>query len=288
MITKFINKLKENYFISIIIEFFSLVSKNNISQLSIQGAYYVFASLVPFLILLLTLLKFTPLDFNFATKMIVEGVPPYFQSFAYDMVNQVYNNSNFVMSFSILILLVTASKGIYIIIQGFNVINNVDSKSSFFKHFLFSLLYTLIFIFAIPIIVILTIFGQSIIELLINIVPFISDFQLTIVIMRLLGSTLLIFILLLIMYKFLPSIKMKFKDILLGTLIATICWQLFSYLFSIYVNFSLKNASLYGSMSIMLILLFWLYGIYYIIFIGAQINAMIYNKRLNRDIKVSK
>lgn len=275
---KIIDKVLSNKIVKVGIDFFSLASKNGISQLSVQGAYYVFASLVPFLILLLTMLRYTPLDFEFATKMILEGVPVYFQGFAKDIVKQIYNNSNFAMSFSVIILLWTASKGIYVIIDGFNIINKTQKKTSYFKDLVFSLLYTLIFILAIPVLVIVTIFGQTIIGTLVDFIPLINKFQFVIFITRILGSTMIIFLLLFVMYKFLPTIKMKVKDILLGTLIATISWQIFSYMFSIYVDISLQKASLYGSMSIILILLFWLYCVYFIIFTGAQINYMVYNK----------
>ena len=274
-----VNKITSNVLVKNLIDFFKLVSKSKVSAFAVQGAYYVFASLVPFLILILTILRFTPFDMKFASQQIVNGIPEYFQGFALGVVDQIYNNSSLAMSFSILTLIWTASKGIYVIVDGFNSIYNTTKKTSYIKDLLYSLLYTVIFVLAVPVLIIVTVFGQAIIDFLIKYIPIINRFQNTIVIGKALGSTAIIFLLLFVMYKFMPNKKLKVKDIFVGTIISTIAWQIFTYAFSLYVNISLSKASIYGSMNIILILLFWLYCIYFIIFAGAQINAMMNNKR---------
>lgn len=276
---KLIYKIKKNKVVRVLFEFLSLMSKNGISAYSVQGAYYVFASTVPFLILILTILKYTPLDMNFASQKIVETLPAYFQSFGKDIVEQIYTNSNLAMSFSIITLIWTASKGIYVIVDGLNIINNTEKHTSYIKDLIFSILYTLIFAFAVPVLIVVAVFGQSIMDLLMKYIPILNKFQTTLVLSKFIGSTMIIFLLLILIYKFMPNKKMKLKDIILGTLVSTMIWQLFTYAFSLYVDISLKNASLYGGMNIILIFLFWLYCTYYIIFVGAQINAMAYNKR---------
>ena len=276
---RLIYKIKNNKVVSSVLEFFGLMSKNGISAYAVQGAYYVFASIVPFFILVLTILKFTPLDMEFASQKIVESIPGYFQSFGKEIVEQIYTNSNLAMSFSILTLIWTASKGIYVIVDGLNSINGTEKQTTYLKDLIFSILYTVIFVFAVPLLIVVTVFGQSIIDLLMKYIPILNKFATTIALSKLIGSTLVIFVLLILIYKFMPNKKMKFKDIILGSIVSTIAWQIFTYAFSLYVNISLKKASLYGSMNIILIFLFWLYCIYYIIFLGAQLNAMVYNKR---------
>lgn len=276
---KLLLSIKKQKVVVSLIEFLDLVNENNLSQLSAQGAYFIFASLVPFLILLLTLLRFSPFDFKCATKLITESVPEYFRSFSLDIISQIYKNADFAFSLSIITLLWTSSKGIYVLIDGFNIINKTRKKTTYFKNLFFSSLYTLMFIIFFPLLVLITVFGQSIITLLIDFLPVLNKVKLLIFFSKFIISTLVIFAVLCFIYKFFSNIKFKFKEVIFGSLFSTLVWQIFSFLFGMYVDFSLKNANIYGSMSIILILLFWLYWLYFIIFVGAQINYFLHYRK---------
>lgn len=276
---KLLSSIKNQKIFTFLVDFLDLINENNLSQLSAQGAYFIFASLVPFLILLLTMLRFSPFDLEFATKLILESVPNYFKDFSLDIIRQIYKNANFAFSFSIIILLWTSSKGIYVLIDGFNIINKTRKKTTYFKNLFFSTIYTLIFIIFLPLLILVTIFGQTMISFLIDFLPILSQFKLIIVFFKFIISSLLILFVLIFIYKFLSNVKYRFKDVLYGSLFSMFMWQLFSFLFGLYVEFSLRNANVYGSMSIILILLFWLYWLYFIIFLGAQINYFIYCKK---------
>ena len=81
-----------------------------------------------------------------------------------------------------------------------------------------------------------------------------------------------------LMYKALPSLKLKFFEQLPGAVAASLGWMLLSYGFSIYVNSS-SRISLYGSLTSFILFLFWLWLAMCIIFIGGEINAVIHDRK---------
>ena len=55
---------------------------------------------------------------------------------------------------------------------------------------------------------------------------------------------------------------------------AAVGWAGFSYLYSFYIN-NITNFSVYGSITLVIFFLMWMYVCFYILFIGAEINGFI-------------
>jgi membrane protein len=65
----------------------------------------------------------------------------------------------------------------------------------------------------------------------------------------------------------------KWHWVSVGSLFATVVWLIASAAFSLYVSNFANYDRLYGSLGAVIILLFWLYISFYIVLIGAEINA---------------
>ena len=74
-----------------------------------------------------------------------------------------------------------------------------------------------------------------------------------------------------ITYTFVPNKKMRLRYQIPGAVFTAVGWNLFSFVFSIYVE-SFNGMSLYGSLSTIVIMMFWLYCCLYIFLIGANLN----------------
>jgi membrane protein len=72
---------------------------------------------------------------------------------------------------------------------------------------------------------------------------------------------------------------MKFEEQLPGAFFAATVWSMFSWGFSLYVTYS-NSYSIYGSLSIIVIIMLWLYFCMYIMLIGAYLNR--YFRPVNR------
>jgi membrane protein len=65
----------------------------------------------------------------------------------------------------------------------------------------------------------------------------------------------------------------KWHWVTVGSLFATVAWLLASAAFSLYVSHFANYDRIYGSLGAVIILLFWLYISFYIVLLGAEINA---------------
>jgi membrane protein len=77
-----------------------------------------------------------------------------------------------------------------------------------------------------------------------------------------------------LIYKYLPNRKLKFNNIMIGTIFATFGWVSASLLFSFYVNNFANYEIIYGSLGGIFALIIWLYISTLIILLGGELNAI--------------
>ncbi len=80
-------------------------------------------------------------------------------------------------------------------------------------------------------------------------------------------------LLLLLLYTFFSGKRENPFRHLPGAVFTMVAWLAFSEGFSIYLDFNTTYGTLYGDMSVMVVMLLWLYFSIYILFVGAGINA---------------
>ncbi|MCD7765655.1 MAG: YihY/virulence factor BrkB family protein [Lachnospiraceae bacterium] len=74
------------------------------------------------------------------------------------------------------------------------------------------------------------------------------------------------------MYSYLPGRRMRFSSQLPGAIFASISWSIFSFIFSMYLDYSTNMSVIYGSLTTLVVVMLWLYVCMYLWFIGAEIN----------------
>ena len=57
-----------------------------------------------------------------------------------------------------------------------------------------------------------------------------------------------------------------------GAVFTSVAWAVFSYVFSIYLEYASNMSVLYGSLTTLVVVMLWLYFCMYLLFIGAEIN----------------
>ena len=80
-------------------------------------------------------------------------------------------------------------------------------------------------------------------------------------------------------YTYIPDTKLKFTEQVPGACFAAVVWSVFSWGFSMYVSYG-NGYSIYGSLTIIVIIMLWMYFCMYIILIGAYLNR--YFRPVNR------
>lgn len=264
------NKVLNNMYISIK-DFFKNLNKHHISEYTAQCAYYTILSVIPFLILIVTLIQYTGISSNSLFSIIQSVVPATMSDAAFSIVQEVYSKSVGTISISAIFVLWSAMKGFYALSKGLCNVYETDKEHNYFNIRLRSFTSTILLAFAIFLVLVISVFGNSILEFT-QLKFTISEQIVNIFKVTKIGIYLLLFIIILLMYRFVPGHKQSFKNQLPGAIVATLGWYMLSLFFSIYIDTFKGFSIMYGSLTTIVLAMMWVYFCMYSILIGAEVN----------------
>lgn len=176
-------------------------------------------------------------------------------------------------------LLWSSSKGTRSIMNGIHMAFRTRETRNYWSHLVLSILYTLALIVVIILFVILIVYGNVLASYLATILD--ADYLVSFLahLIRFLIPFTLLFLICLSLYTLVPDRSLTVKDALPGAALATVLMFVVSPLFSFFSNTSIQYSILYGSISGIVIVCFWMYYFSFIFMLGAEINAVIYELR---------
>ncbi|MEW9676966.1 YihY/virulence factor BrkB family protein [Lentibacillus sp. L22] len=252
---------------------------DDVFGLSAQLAYFLLLSLFPFLLFLVTLVGYLPIDEDAVMDFIKTYAPADITDLITSNMSELVNNQNGgLLSIGIIGTLWSASNGIKAVMKAFNRAHEIEEDRSFVFGRLISIVLTIAMVVVICVSLLLPIFGKMIGEYLFSLFGATDSFIYFWSAMRWVISSVIIFIVLILMYKLAPNTKIYFKQAIWGAIFATIGWQLVSLAFSYYVNTLGNYSATYGSLGAVIVLMIWFYISGIIIIIGGVINATIMNR----------
>ena len=253
--------------------FLDAMQGDHVGAYAAQSAYFIMLSFIPFIILLITLLQYTPLtqsDLYAAAQVIF---PDSMDGFVIDIIHEVYSKSAVTVSLSAITAAWSAGKGFLALMRGMNTIYDVEEHRNYFILRFRSAISTVIFVVSIILSLVVLVFGNSIHQVALAHLPILA--VITGMIMRMKDIVAIAFLTLvfMILYRFVPNRKARLYSQAPGALFSSVCWYLFSIAFSLYVNYSPGLSNMYGSLTTIVLVMLWLYFCMYIILIGAEINS---------------
>lgn len=262
---------KKKLIFTIIKNFFVQLRRDNVNSYAASCAFFFFMSLIPIIILLCALLPFTSVQESDLLALIYKELPETTASLISSIIKEAYNKSVGIISVAAVMSLWSAGKGVNGLILGLNAIEHVyDKRNSLITRILASL-YTLVFLGAILVYVLLMIYGRVVKNVIVRHFPAVDNVLSFLVLFRSGITIILMTLVFMILFAFLPYNRPRMKHQLAGAFFTACTWTGFSYFFSLYVE--RHNAfSLYGSLTTIIILCFWLYFCMYFFFIGANMN----------------
>lgn len=239
-----------------------------------QSAYFFVLSLIPIILLLLTLVQYTPLTKDMIIEAVVEAFPASINTMLVSIVNQVYNRSGSIIPITIIVALWSAGKGVLAITSGLNKVYESEETRNYFVLRLRASFYTVVFLVAIVISLLLSVFGNTLSLFIVSHFPIMKKVLAFILSIRTLGSFIMLTLFWILIYRFLPNRKDKLRNQVPGAVFAASGWLLLSFVFSIYLNIFTGFSNMYGSMTTIILLLLWLYGCMYIVLLGGEVNVI--------------
>ena len=105
-----------------VMEITGQVGKDHVGAYAAQAAYFFMLSMIPIILLLITLVQYTPVTKADVMTAVLQVFPKSVDSLITSIVNQVYNQSGGIISLTIIVALWSAGKGVLALTTGLNCV----------------------------------------------------------------------------------------------------------------------------------------------------------------------
>jgi membrane protein len=288
---RFFNKADVKHAWKIIATTFISFNDDNGLKLSASLAYYTIFSIAPLLILIISLAGLFFGDAA-ATNRIYPQIAHYVGSPAALQIQdilkhlQLSGKSGTAVVFGVITLFLGAS-GIFLEIQdSLNIIWNVKAKP---KRGWLKLIQNRLLSFSLIIGLGFLLLASLLINLLISALEqWIEHFMHAVTALLVKGINLgltfiIISTLFAIIFKFLPDVKIKWREVRSGAIFTAILFMLGQYVISLYIQYTAK-ASVYGAAGSILVIMAWIYYTSAILYIGAEYTE-VYSEAIGSKIE---
>ena len=250
---------------------------DNLSAYAAQTAFFIFISIFPFLMLFLNLLKYIPF---FSSENIESWTMEVFSPLIGELLKGILREagetgSGALISITTIAALWSCSKCVLGIIYGLNSVYKTTEKRGYIQLRATAVFYTVGFIAALVVVLLLMVFGNMILNLLMTYVPALGSLANAVRIIRWLVSFGFLMVFFMFLYTVIPERKTKFRNELPGAVVSAVGWVGFSALYSLYMDMFASRSNIYGSLAAIVFFLLWLYICMIILFVGAEINDIL-------------
>ncbi len=257
--------------IQIIRNFIKGAGERNLSIYAASSAFYVVLSAVPMLIIISYIIPFTGLREDFVVEVMVRFLPATTREFMVSLAEYVYKGSTNMLPVAVVVAIWSAGRGMLSLIKGLNEIHGIAEQRGYIKLRLISSFYTVLLLVGLIFTLVVSVFGQSIYENFLIQVPVLHQLVELVLRFRHWLPVLVLSIVFTLLYTYVPDIKTSLKRQAYGGVMAALGCSVFSYCFSVYVD-NYNDFSSYGSISIIIIVMLWLYFTLYILLYGAYLG----------------
>ena len=268
-----------------IFKFVDRVGQDHVGAYAAQSAFFLVLSLIPIILLLLTLVQYTPVTKADVMSAAYELFPVTIRTTIVSIINEVYNQSRALIPVTALVAIWSAGRGTMAITNGLNCIHKESETRNYFFLRIRAAFYTILLIVAIVLCLVLLGFGNSI-SLLVNqhipVFRYITDFIIEI---RTIAILCVLVVFSICVYRFLPNNQKKLKSQLPGAIFTAVGWTMASFLISVYMDIFKGFTNMYGSLTTVVLIMLWFYFCMYILLIGGEINVLV-EEKLGESIKV--
>lgn len=261
-------------------DFSKQMGQQNISAFASSTAFFFFLSLVPMLILICTVIPYTPLTEENLLMAFGGLIPEKIYPLAEELIREVFEKSVGLLSIAAVVTLWTAGKGMLALMRGLNAVGKVQETRNYIWVRLVASFYTAVMMAMVLLSLLVVVFGNRLVDMLLYKMPQFQPLVALLMNLRFLALWLILTILFAAVFAYVPNGRFRFWEQLPGAAITAVGWSLFSWGFSLYVDWT--DYSIYGSLSIIILVMLWLYFCMYIILVGAYLNH--YFSALNRVI----
>lgn len=275
--TKIRSKNKYQRAVNLAFRFRKKMVVDKIDVYSAQACFNILMGIIPLLMLVLALLRFTPITEDMVMDTLSSLITSGYMDQVKAIVSSVYQGSLTALSFSIIAVIWVSGKGVMGLANGLNNIYHLRENRNYFYIRGRSSLYTIPVVAMMAFGLTFLVYGVRFQMALESLFPIMRNFSRAVMYIFIVIGLLFLTLIFNLLYSFLPSVHKTFRSQRYGAIFTTIAWIIFSFFFQLWVTLSKNLSILYGGLLTIIIALTWMYFLVYIFFLGAEINDFIEN-----------
>ena len=253
------------------------VAEAEVAVYASGAAFFLFLSIIPMIMLVSGLLPHGAIAQKDMVNISQAVIPERVYSFLMGIVDSYHRSNMTLLSFSAVVIVWSASKGMLALIRGLNHIYEVEESRNYIVLRLKAAFYTVFLLFALVLSIGILVFGNTVAKMLI------PDGGFAETLWRVFGGLRHVFVAGMIsvvfctMYSLLPNNQLSWREHYPGAVFTSVFWTLYSFAFSVYIDY-FDGFAMYGSLTTIIIVMIWLYFCMYIFFCGALVNKWIFER----------
>ena len=270
-------KIRETKIYKRLSELLLIISEKRIDTYSAGAAFYIFMSFIPYLLILLSTIKYLPFSKQDLLNFIDDILPIELNEIVVYMIDELYSRGIGTLSISIIAAIWASAKGVLGITKGLNEIFSVGNTWNYLYLRTRSAICTLLLMLAMILMLVISVFGNAITNIVNRYVTIPSHITNLLAVKNIIMWVVL-FAMFMFFFCVLPAKKNKAHSQIIGAAASSFLWILFTKLFSFYLS-TFNGYSMYGGFAIILVIGVWLYAGMYIMFMGALANELIASRK---------
>lgn len=252
------------------------VKFDHVSSFAGHAALFLLMSIFPMAMFCISIFSYLPIDIGRLTQYLLTIIPEGSLPLVNQILAEAYAGSTTIMtSFTMLVMLFCASKGVYAVIIGMNAVYGIRETRGTMLLYALAAAYVVIFFAAIGLMMILIVLGNNIFNWLLQFVPGMIAFDRLFRYGKYLCMLVFLLVFFLLVYMNVPDRRSKIRYEFFGALFSTVAWLAYPWAFSYYISNFANYSVTYGSLATVVIFILWLYGTMNIVFVGAEINVVL-------------
>jgi membrane protein len=261
--------------------FASGMTYKDVASYASSMAFFFFIALIPLLIILSKLLPLTGISDDQLIRVVTRVTPEIVDVMVVIIVKQAYSSTTGIISISAVVILYATARGMLALLRGLNRIFDAKVRHGGISVIIRAGIYTLLMLLYLILLLLIIVYGESIMIFLVSHIKVLDRVPLLFNFRYLLMMALGV-ISLMAVYAYVPSERQPFKKQLPGAVFTTVAWVVFSFFFSLFIGSSIYG-TYYGSLAAIVIFMMWLYGCFYILLMGANLNLSVVSSPMRKS-----
>ena len=191
--------------------FMRKMKRDRVDAYSAQSAFYIIMGFIPFVMLLLTLLQYTPLTPDDMMGMLMNALPDSLKEMVADVVNSLFTSSTALLSGTAIAAVWASGKAVLAITNGLNSVYDIEETRNYVVMRIRSSFYILVMLVSLILTLALLVFGNQIHAVIVDHFPIFRDVSGFIISVRTVITLILLTLLFAAMYTMLPNTRQQFS-----------------------------------------------------------------------------